>query len=132
MRVYAAVQKAHPELPFGGYYRMGVCNDPNAIIESKLNGKTTLYPLTHDKSLFTGYGEISEIVAKLPQDEESTSKERVMGSLPVSGLDKLPMANLRSDILAASAVSASGYSWLWLLLIPVAYFAWRSFSAASR
>jgi hypothetical protein len=132
MRVYTAIQKAHPELPFGGYYRMGVCNDPNAIIESKLNGKTTLYPLTHDKSLFTGYGEISDIVAKLPQDEESTSKDRVMGSLPVSSLEKLPMANLRSDILAASAVSTSGYSWLWLLLIPAAYFAWRSFSAASR
>ena len=132
IRVYAAVQKAHPELPFGGYYRMGVCNDPNAIVESKLNGKTTLYPLTHDKSLFTGYGEVSEIVAKLPQDEESTSKDRVMGSLPVSGLDKLPMASLRSDLLAASAVSTSSISWLWLLLLPVAYFAWRSFSAASR
>lgn len=134
IRVYALIQKAHPELPFGGYYAMGVCNDPNAIIETKLTGKTTLYPLTHDKSLFTGYGEVSEIVAKLPQDEQSTSKDRVIGSLPIADPGKLPLASLRADLLAASAISESGSSWYWLLLplLGGAYFIWRSFSAASR
>lgn len=134
MRVYAAVQKSNPSLPFGGYYALGVCNDPNAIIETSLTGRTTLYPLTHDKSLFEGFGEISAIIARLPQDENSTSRERVIGSLPVASLDQLPMANLRADLLAAGpeSVSTSLWSWLWLLLLPAAYFAWRSFSAASR
>jgi hypothetical protein len=134
MRVYSAIQKAHPDLPFGGYYALGVCNDPNAIIETKLTGKTTLYPLTHDKSLFTGHGEISDIVAKLPQDEESTSKERVIGSLPVATPQQLPLANLRADLLAAEAVSTSG-SYLWWLILPMlgcCYWAWRRFASASR
>jgi hypothetical protein len=134
IRVYATIQKTNPTLPLGGYYALGVCNDPNAIIETRLTGKTTLYPLTHDKSLFTGYGEVSEIVARLPQDEESTSKDRVIGSLPVADLKQLPLANLRSDLLAASNVSSPASYWLWLVfpLLAAAYFIRRSFSAASR
>lgn len=134
IRVYAAIQQAHPDLPFGGYYALGVCNDPNAIIETKLTGKTTLYPLTHDKRLFTGFGEISDIVAGLPQDESSTSKDRVIGSLPVASPQQLPLANLRADLLAAEAVSSSG-SYVWWLILPVlgcVYWAWRRFASASR
>ncbi len=139
IRVYAAIQASHPELPFGGYYLLGVCNDPGAIVETKMTGKTTLYPLSHDKSLFAGQGEITDIVNKLPQDEVSTDKERVLASMPVDSLKQLPLANLRADLLivqSAPSQSSGGISpWLLLGFIPIlvgGYFIWRSFSAARR
>ena len=136
---YAEIQKAHPELPFDSYYALGVCNDPGAIVEAKLNGgKTTLYPLTADKSLFVNRGELTDIVNKLPQDEVSTDKARVLASLPVDAIKQIPMANLRADlmILRSAPVQGGGISpWLALGLLPLligGYFIWRSFSAASR
>ena len=139
IRVYAAIQALHPELPFGGYYLLGVCNDPGAIVETKMTGKTTLYPLSHDKSLFAGQGEITDIVNKLPQDEVSTDKERVLASMPVDALKQIPLANLRADLLivrSAPSQSSGGISpWLLLGFIPIlvgGYLIWRSFSAAKR
>jgi len=134
IRVYAEIQRAHPELPFGGYFALGVCNDPSAIVEMKLTGKTTLYPLTHDKSLFEGYGEVSEIVARLPQDEQSTSKERVVASLPVASPDQLNLAGLRADIARAGQVSTRS-TWYYWLVIPFAaccYWAYRRYTAKLR
>jgi hypothetical protein len=52
VRVYYHVRMAHPELPFGGYYRLGVCQDVSAAVESTLQGKTVLFPITHDPAYF--------------------------------------------------------------------------------
>ncbi|WP_051670053.1 hypothetical protein [Bryobacter aggregatus] len=139
IRVYAAIQKANPDLPFGGYYVLGVCNDPGAIVEMKMTGKTTLYPLTLDRKYFAGQGEVTEIVNQLPQDEVSTDKARVIASMPVDDLKQIPIASLRSDLLivrSAPDVAPRGFSpWLALGFLPIligGYFIWRSFSAASR
>ena len=37
VRTYSAIKQRHPELPFGGYYALGVCNDVNAMIELKMS-----------------------------------------------------------------------------------------------
>jgi len=138
IRVYGSIQKAHPELPFGGYFALGICNDPNAIVESSLNGKTTLFPLTHDKRLFKGYGEISDIVDRLPQDEVSTSKDRVLGSMPVANISQIPLMQLRGDLAVANneqtkpGLISPFTLFLLVAFLSLAYFGWRSFSAASR
>ncbi len=113
-------------------------NAPNAIIEFKLNGKTTLYPLMLDKSLFANQADLLGIVNKLPNDEIATDKARVIASLPVAEIKQIPLANLRADLMIVrSATSEPGSISPWLLLgfLPLligGYLIWRSFSKASR
>ena len=115
-----------------------ISNAPNAIVEFKLNGKTTLYPLLFDKSYFANRAELLGIVNKLPNDELSTDKARVLASLPVAELKQIPLANLRADLMIVrSAPSEPGSISPWLLLgfLPLligGYLIWRSFSKASR
>ena len=52
VRVYYRVRMTHPELPFGGYYRLGVCQDVSATVESALQEKILLFPITHDPAYF--------------------------------------------------------------------------------
>jgi hypothetical protein len=40
---YAHQHLNRPELPFGGYYPLGVCQDGVAAIEKKMTGKVTLF-----------------------------------------------------------------------------------------
>lgn len=127
IQVYASSQSLNP-----------LSNAPNAIVEFKLNGKTTLYPLLLDKSRFANQAELLGIVNKLPKDELSTDKARVLASLPVAELKQIPLANLRADLMIVrSAPSEPGGISPWLLLgfLPLligGYLIWRSFSKASR
>jgi len=100
IRRYAAIHRAHPELPFGGYFALGVCNDVNAMLELHMQGATTLYPLTHDKALFQGDDEVSRLVARLPVDGRGArvGAARVRGSLPAASIDAIPVARLRDDL----------------------------------
>jgi hypothetical protein len=101
IRRYDEIHRARPDLPFGGYFALGVCNDVNAVIELHMQGSTTLYPLTHDVALFDGNGEVDRLMAQLPVDGRGAhvSPERVRGSLPVATLDAIPESRLRNDLL---------------------------------
>jgi hypothetical protein len=128
IRVYDQIQRAHRELPFGGYYNLGVCNDVNAMIEQKMQGKTTLFPLTHDKRLFAGYGELERVVTALPVDGREDAEPdfaRILGSLPVTELAQLPIPSFRTDLEASRGAWEHGKlgfetSSLWNLLGLVA------------
>ncbi len=100
IRTFDRIQKANPDLPFGGYYSLGVCLDSNAVIEMKMTGKTTLYPLTHDVKYFQGDGEIEQIMRSLPYDggDASADPSRVAGSLPADEISKIAIPSLRDDL----------------------------------
>lgn len=90
---YDAIQAAHPGLPFGGYFALGVCNDANALIELAMQGETSLYPLTRDATLFPADTEVGTLARRLPVDGrpgEPTDVRRVLTTLPVDDLAALP------------------------------------------
>jgi hypothetical protein len=77
---------AHPKLPFGGYYALGVCQDGVSAIELALTGKVTLYPNTVDATLFNDArdSEINHLLERIPKDRDgqAPSPARIFGSLP--------------------------------------------------
>jgi hypothetical protein len=103
-RTYAAIQREHPGLPFGGYYAFGVCNDVSAMMELKLQGRATLYPLTRDPSFFPKDDEVGDLARALPTDRSGMPDlGRVLGALPTEDLAKLPFPGLRADLAALKA-----------------------------
>jgi hypothetical protein len=101
VKTYAAIKQQHPDLAFGGYYALGVCNDVNAMIELHMQGDTTLFPLTLDTRYFDGEGKVMELARRLPVDGRGRGEadfSRVLGSLPVDDLTTLPLAGLRRDL----------------------------------
>jgi hypothetical protein len=100
IRSYDSIQRRHPDLPFGGYYALGVCNDVNAMIEQHMQGETTLFPLTHDPRYFAGDGEVEQLARALPVDGRGARPDprRILGSLPVAQIAALPLPALRSDL----------------------------------
>jgi hypothetical protein len=85
---YMHLHAAHPTLPFGGYYALGVCQDGVSAIEHKLTGKVTLFPNTADEAFFNDPRdvEINALIAAIPKDRDGSSPgpERIFGSLPVA------------------------------------------------
>lgn len=77
-----------PTLPFGGYYTLGVCQDPVSAVEKKLTGKSTLFPNTADSSLFDDPrdSEVNALFAQIPKDRAGAmpQPERIFGSLPAA------------------------------------------------
>lgn len=111
VRAYDAIKRRHPELPFGGYYALGVCNDVNAMIELRMRGETTLYPLTLDPQFFRDEGEVGRLAASLPLDSRwraAADPKRVLGSLPVEDLAALPLPSLREDLEKVRAAWQGG------------------------
>jgi hypothetical protein len=111
VRAYSAIKQRHPDLPFGGYYALGVCNDVNAMIELKMQGETTLFPLTLDPQFFTGSDEIDQLARRLPLDSGRNAQpepRRILGSIPVVELAMLPLPSLRTDLEAVSSRWKSG------------------------
>jgi hypothetical protein len=111
VRVYDAIKRRHPDLPFGGYYALGVCNDVNAMIELKMQGETSLFPLTLDPKFFVGDGEIDQLAQRLPLDNGRNAKpepRRILGSIPVAELSMLPLPSLRKDLEEVRAAWESG------------------------
>lgn len=101
IRTYETVKRDHPDLPFGGYFNLGVCNDVNAMIELHMQGETSLYPLTLDAGFFPGAGEVERLAQRLPVDGRDRAEpdfRRIRGSLPVAELSQLPFDDLRHDI----------------------------------
>lgn len=107
VRVYYGVRRAHPELPFGGYYRLGVCQDVSAAVESDLRGKTHLFPITHDPAYFPESAstdprdrEFLTVFNRLPSDRGSGLPpiDRVLGVLPTVHYSDLLIPGLASDL----------------------------------
>jgi hypothetical protein len=85
---YLHLHAAHPTLPFGGYYALGVCQDGVSAIERKLTGNVTLFPNTADASFFTDPrdAEVNALIAAIPKDRDGKAPgpERIFGSLPTA------------------------------------------------
>jgi hypothetical protein len=104
VQTYAHQHQARPELPFGGYYALGVCQDVVAAIELKMTGKTTLFPNTADGSLFTDPrdAEINDLIRRIPKDRDGRppEPERIFGSLPTEDLAGVSIPGLGPDLIA--------------------------------
>lgn len=85
---YLHLHAAHPTLPFGGYYALGVCQDGVSAIEHALTGHVTLFPNTADDAFFNDPrdAEINQLFAAIPKDRDghAPSPDRIFGSLPVA------------------------------------------------
>ena len=104
-RAFTEKAAANPDLPWGGYFVLGVCNDSNALIEHGLTGRTTLFPLTRDLSYYQGPGEIDRISRAMPVDGRGAPAdlERVLASLPAEDPAGLFFPGLRADVQALTA-----------------------------
>jgi hypothetical protein len=100
---YAHQHMAWPELPFGGYYALGVCQDSVAAIEKKMTGKATLFPNTADSALFNDPrdAEVNALIAAIPKDRQGSlpEPERIFGSLPTTDLQAITIPGLTSDLV---------------------------------
>ncbi|WP_353073150.1 hypothetical protein [Tunturiibacter gelidiferens] len=103
---------ARPELPFGGYYPLGVCQDGVAAIERKMTGNDTLFPNTADGALFDNPrdAEINELIKAIPKDREGGAPEpaRIFGSLPVTDFDSITIPGFAADLKLVHAAWQDG------------------------
>jgi len=99
---YAHEHLARPELPFGGYYALGVCQDGVAAIEKKMTGKVTLFPNTADAALFDDPrdAEINALIQAIPKDRAGAppEPERIFGSLPTTDYAAITIPGLPADL----------------------------------
>ncbi|MCU1319223.1 MAG: hypothetical protein JWP98_741 [Edaphobacter sp.] len=130
---YAHQHVARPELPFGGYYPLGVCQDGIAAIEKKMTGRATLFPNTAESSLFDDPrdAEINALIAAIPKDRSggAPEPERIFGSLPTTDFHAITIPGFAADLVAVHAAWQDGSlertpSWIRRLT-------WRVITAAS-
>jgi hypothetical protein len=85
---YMHLHETHAELPFGGYFAFGVCQDSVSAIEKKLTGAITLYPNTADDSFFTDTRDVefNAMMRAVPKDRDAVRADpaRIFGSLPAA------------------------------------------------
>ena len=116
VRTYMHLHRAHPAIPFGGYYAFGVCQDVVAAIELKLTGRTTLFPNTADSRFFTDPAdrEINTLIDRIPKDRDgkAPSPERIFGSLPVGAsayeLGTISIPGLAHDLIVTHQAWTDG------------------------
>ena len=110
---------ARPELPFGGYFALGVCQDGVSAIEHRMMGKVTLYPNTVDAALFNDPRdeEINALMAAIPKDRDGgrPEPERIFGSLPTApaanpdqAFNAIAILGLAADLNASYAAWKDG------------------------
>ena len=99
---YVHQHVAHPALPFGGYYTLGVCQDVVAAIEKKMTGAVTLFPNTADTHFFNDPrdAEINHRMEAIPKDREGAAPEpeRIFGSLPTEDFRAITIPGLAADL----------------------------------
>ncbi|HEX5283954.1 MAG TPA: hypothetical protein VFW30_07535 [Bryocella sp.] len=114
---YMHLHQRHPDLPFGGYYTLGVCQDGVAAIEHRMTGQTTLFPNTADTSFFDDPrdAEVNALLSAIPKDRNGAppDAERIFGSLPTQpGADgrfsAITIPGLASDLQLSYAGWQSG------------------------
>jgi hypothetical protein len=102
VHAYADLHSAHAELPFGGYYTLGVCQDSIGAIEMRMTGKTTLFPNTAKTDLFHDQPdeEITRLMEAVPKDDQGDppTPERIFGSLPTEDYGTITIPALRDDV----------------------------------
>jgi len=112
MVAYAHLHGAHPALPFGGYYALGVCQDSVAAIEEKMTGAATLFPNTADEALFNDPrdAEVNTLIAAIPKDRAGAmpQPERIFGSLPTTDLHAITIPGLTADLVSVQAAWDQG------------------------
>jgi hypothetical protein len=117
-----------PDLPFGGYYPLGVCQDGVAAIEKKMTGADTLFPNTADVALFDDPrdAEVNAMMAAIPKDYNGglPSPERIFGSLPADDLNAITIPGLADDLARVKDAWQQGSlertsSWLHRMLLRV-------------
>ena len=101
-----------PDLPFGGYYPLGVCQDSVAAIERKMTGHDTLFPNTADGSLWDDPrdAEINAMMLAIPKDRNGAppSPERIFGSLPTTDFQAITIPGLAADLESVHAAWQDG------------------------
>jgi len=101
-----------PDLPFGGYYPLGVCQDGVAAIEKKMTGKDTLFPNTADVSLFDDPrdAEVNAMMAAIPKDYEGglPDPERIFGSIPTDNFNAITIPGLAQDLTRVKSAWGDG------------------------
>jgi len=109
---YLHLHAAHPTLPFGGYYALGVCQDGVSAIEHALTGHVTLFPNTADIAFFNDPrdAEINALMAAIPKDRDGSSPEpaRIFGSLPTNNFNAITIPCLAADLNATYAAWQNG------------------------
>jgi hypothetical protein len=100
--MYVHQHLARPDLPFGGYYPLGVCQDGVAAIEKKMTGHDTLFPNTADAAFFDDPrdAEVNAMMLAIPKDRNGAppSPERIFGSLPVTDFNLITIPGLAADL----------------------------------
>ena len=118
-----------PDLPFGGYYPLGVCQDGVAAIEKKMTGTDTLFPNTADGALFDDPrdAEINELIKAIPKDRTGLSPDpaRIFGSLPTTDFDAITIPGLAADLKVVHAAWQDGElertsSWIQMMTLRLA------------
>jgi hypothetical protein len=101
-----------PDLPFGGYYPLGVCQDGVAAIEKKMTGHDTLFPNTADGALFDDPrdAEVNAMMLAIPKDRNGAppAPARIFGSLPVTDFNLITIPGLAADLNAVHAAWQDG------------------------
>jgi hypothetical protein len=101
-----------PDLPFGGYYALGVCQDGVAAIEKKMTGSATLFPNTAEAALFDDPrdAEINTLIKAIPKDRNGTppEPERIFGSLPTTDFNTITIPGLSADLETVHAAWVDG------------------------
>ncbi len=112
MMAYAHLHMAHPAMPFGGYYGLGVCQDSVAAIEKKMTGTATLFPNTADTTFFNDPrdAEVNELIAAIPKDRTGAmpQPDRIFGSLPTTDLQAITIPGLTADLVSVQAAWEDG------------------------
>lgn len=101
-----------PDLPFGGYYTLGVCQDSIAAIEKKMTGRATLFPNTADSTFFDDLrdAEINALIQAIPKDRSGMppEPERVFGSIPTNDFKAITIPGFSADVIAVHNASQHG------------------------
>ncbi|MBS1814406.1 MAG: hypothetical protein JSS87_05990 [Acidobacteria bacterium] len=127
VRAYSMLHAKHPDLPFGGYYALGVCQDSIGAIEMKMTGKTTLFPNTARTEFFHDQPdeEITKLMEAVPKDDgRAPDAERVFGSLPTDDFARITIPGLRDDVQRSYAAWQRGALhranwWRWRVCVAI-------------
>jgi hypothetical protein len=109
---YMHLHNAHPTLPFGGYYALGVCQDGVSAIEHAMTGQVTMFPNTADDSVFNDPRdtEVNALFAAIPKDRDGKppTPDRIFGSLPTTSFADITIPGLAADLNATYAAWQNG------------------------
>jgi hypothetical protein len=109
---YLHQHQRRPDLAFGGYYSLGVCQDGVAAIEKKMTGSGTLFPNTANGELFDDPrdAEINALILAIPKDRNGAppAPERIFGSIPTTDFRQVTIPGMAADLETVYAAWKDG------------------------